>query len=348
MSQPLTLDTYRMLGRSGLKVSPLCLGTMTFGAPWGADEAASRQIFDAYVEAGGNFVDTADYYAGGLAETFIGDFAGGKRDSLVLATKYSLAAAQGDPNAGGNHRKNMVRAVEASLKRLKTDYIDLFYLHVWDGLTPVDEIMRGFDDLVRAGKVTYVGVSDTPAWQVSRMQMLAELRGWSPFVALQIEYNLLERTVERELIPMAAELGLGLLPWSPLAGGLLSGKYGGGAPSDSAGRSKALVAMGKVDERAHQVAAAVNGIAGRTGRSAAEVALAWVLANPAVTAPIVGARTPEQFSQNLRALEMILVPEDLAELNGLSAVEAGFPYSLFGAGHIRQALSAGARIAQRR
>lgn len=344
----MTLDTYRLLGRSGLKVSPLCLGTMTFGAAWGADETASRRIFDAYVDAGGNFIDTADYYAGGLSESLIGDFAGERRDRLVLATKYSLAAAPGDPNAGGNHRKNMVRAVEASLKRLKTDYIDLFYLHVWDGLTPVDEIMRGFDDLVRAGKVTYVGISDTPAWQVSRMQMLAELRGWAPFVALQIEYNLLERTVERELIPMAAELGLGVLPWSPLAGGLLSGKYSAGGPSDSAGRGKALVAMGKVDDRAQQVGAAVSAVAERIGRSPAEVALAWTLANPAVTAPIVGARTVEHFLQNLRALDVVLAPEALAELNALSAVEPGFPYSLFSAGHIRHALSAGVTVAPRR
>ncbi len=348
MSQPLTLDTYRLLGRSGLKVSPLCLGTMTFGAPWGADETASRRIFDAYVDVGGNFIDTADYYAGGLSESLVGDFAGPKRDRLVLATKYSLATSPGDPNAAGNHRKNMVRAVEASLKRLKTGYIDLFYLHVWDGLTPVEEIMRGFDDLVRAGKVNYVGISDTPAWQVSRMQMLAELRGWAPFIALQIEYNLLERTVERELIPMAAELGLGVLPWSPLAGGLLSGKYDAGAPSDGTGRGKALVAMGKVDDRAQRAAAAVRTVADRLGRTSAEVALAWTLANPAVTAPIVGARTAEHLAQNLRALEVAFAPEDLAELDQVSAVEPGFPYSLFSAGHIRHALTAGVSVPQRR
>ena len=337
---------------AGQTVNRMGYGAMriTDEGVWGypKDHAGAVAVLRRAVELGVDFIDTADYYAGGKSETFIGDFAAGKRDRLVLATKYSLAATQGDPNAGGNHRKNMVRAVEGSLKRLKTDYIDLFYLHVWDGLTPVDEIMRGFDDLVRAGKVTYVGISDTPAWQVSRMQMLAELRGWSPFIALQIEYNLLERTVERELIPMAVELGLGVLPWSPLAGGLLSGKYGAGAPSDSAGRSKALVAMGKVDDRSLAIAAAVKGIADRMGRSSAEVALAWILANPAVTAPIVGARTSEQFQQSLRALEVAIGSEDLAELNRLSVVDLGFPYSLFSAGHIRQALSAGLTVTRRR
>lgn len=219
MSQSNTsLESYRLLGRSGLRVSPLCLGTMTFGSDWGwgADRDDSRRIFDAYVDRGGNFIDTANNYTGGTSERLLGEFAEGKRERLVLATKYTLTTRPGDPNSGGNHRKSMVRSVEQSLARLKTDYIDLLYLHAWDETTPVEEIVRAMDDLVRAGKVLYVGISDTPAWQVARMQAIADLRGWSPLIALQIEYNLIERTVERDLIPMARELGMGVIPWSPL------------------------------------------------------------------------------------------------------------------------------------
>src|SRR5918996_4783286 len=222
-----TLDTYRLLGRSGLRVSPLALGTMTFGTEWGwgADRDEARRIFDLYVDRGGNFVDTANQYTNGTAERFVGEFARGRRDELVIATKYTVTSRPADPNASGNHRKSMVASVEASLERLQTDYIDLLYLHIWDGVTPVEEILRAMDDLVRAGKVLYVGISDTPAWQVSRMQAIADLRGWSPLVALQIEYSLIERTVERDLIPMAWEMGLGVVPWSPLASGVLTGKY---------------------------------------------------------------------------------------------------------------------------
>jgi aryl-alcohol dehydrogenase-like predicted oxidoreductase len=229
----LALDHYRMLGRSGLKVSPLCLGTMTFGETWGSDEAESRRIFDAYVDRGGNFIDTAGFYAQGAAETLTGKFAAAGRDRLVLSTKYSLATRPGDPNAAGNSRKSMVRSVEDSLKRLQTDYIDLLFLHVWDDTTPIDEVMRAFDDLIRAGKVLYIGISDTPAWQVARMQTLAELRGWNQLAALQVEYSLLQRTTERDLIPAAKALGMGVMPWSPLSSGLLSGKYAGKAAAAS-------------------------------------------------------------------------------------------------------------------
>ncbi len=205
-----TLDTYRLLGRSGLRVSPLALGAMTFGTDWGwgADERDARRIFDAYVDRGGNFIDTANQYTNGTSERFVGEFAADRRERLVIATKYTMMTRPGDPNAGGNHRKSMVRSVEESLKRLK-----------------IQEIMRAMDDLVRAGKVLYAGISDTPAWQVARMQTIADLRGWSPLIALQIEYSLIERTVERDLIPMARELGLGVIPWSPLASGVLTGKY---------------------------------------------------------------------------------------------------------------------------
>src|ERR1044072_2199611 len=218
---------YRLLGNSGLRVSEASLGTMTFGEDWGwgtgKDEA--RKVYDAFREAGGNFIDTANLYTNGTSESLLGAFMEGHRQSVVLATKYSNAAPGTDPNAAGNQRKNMVQAVEASLKRLRTDYIDLYWVHVWDQLTPVEEVMRGLDDLVRAGKVLYVGISDAPAWWIAQANTLAQLRGWSPFIGLQIEYSLIERTVERELVPMAKALNVGVTAWSPLAGGVLTGKY---------------------------------------------------------------------------------------------------------------------------
>jgi aryl-alcohol dehydrogenase-like predicted oxidoreductase len=221
------LDDYRLLGRSGLRVSPLTLGTMTFGAgAWGSKDEEAAQVVDHYIASGGNFIDTANFYGQlGQSEVLLGKMMQGRRNRLVISTKYSLTTCPGDPNAAGNHRKNMVHSVEDSLRRMGTDYIDLYYLHMWDFRTPVDEIMRAFDDLVRAGKILYIGVSDTPAWQASRMQAIAEQRGWSQFCALQIPYSLVERTVEHELIPMGAEMGMGVCPWSPLGGGVLSGKY---------------------------------------------------------------------------------------------------------------------------
>ncbi|WP_372810668.1 aldo/keto reductase [Litorivivens sp.] len=220
------LDDYRLLGRSGLRVSPLSLGTMTFGMPgWGTNLDEAEQMLNLYMELGGNFIDTANFYASGESEAMVGKLVSARRQQMVVATKYSLTMRKGDPNACGNQRKNMVQAVEDSLRRLQSDYIDLLYLHLWDNRTPVEEILRAFDDLVRAGKILYAGISDTPAWQISRMQAVADLRGWSPLVALQVPYNLTERTVEREFMPMAREMGLGVLPWSPLAGGVLSGKY---------------------------------------------------------------------------------------------------------------------------
>src|SRR6202041_3532645 len=218
---------YRLLGKSGLRVSELCLGTMTFGEDWGwgASKDESRKVYDAFLEAGGKFIDTANVYTNGTSERFLGEFIRGDRQSVVLATKYSNAAPGNDPNAAGNHRKSMMQALEASLKRLQTDYIDLYWVHIWDGITPTEEVMRGLDDIVRQGKVLYVGISDAPAWWVAQANTLAELRGRTRFIGLQIEYSLIERTVERELIPMAKAFNLGLVAWSPLAGGLLSGKY---------------------------------------------------------------------------------------------------------------------------
>src|SRR5690606_15703315 len=223
----LTLDTYRLLGRSGLRVSPLALGTATFGTEWGwgAEQDDARKLFDLYVERGGNFVDTAPTHTNGSSERLLGQFIHGHRESLVVATKYTTLRSPGDPNSGGAHRKSLFASVEASLRQLGTDYIDLLYLHVWDFTTPVEEILRGLDDLVRQGKILYVAISNAPAWQIARMQTIADLRGWSPLTALQLQYNLAERTGERELLPMAQELGLGTVLWSPLAGRVLTGKY---------------------------------------------------------------------------------------------------------------------------
>jgi aryl-alcohol dehydrogenase-like predicted oxidoreductase len=320
------LDSYRLLGRSGLRVSPLALGTMTFG--WGADQDAARAIFDAYVGRGGNFVDTANGYANGAAEEMVGEFAESRREELVIATKYSMPMRSGDPNSGGNSRKSMVRSVEDSLKRLRTDYIDLLYLHIWDGNTPIEEVLRAMDDLVRAGKVLYVGISDIPAWQVSRMQAIAELRGWAPLVALQIPYNLIERTVERDLIPMAETLGLGVVAWSPLAGGVLTGKYGQEDLALEPGYTRKTVAAGNGFLTAHglEVAQVVKEVAAKLGTTPSRVALAWTLLNPAVVAPIVGARTLAQLDDNLGVFGISLEPEQRVRLAEASAVDLGFPH----------------------
>lgn len=329
----LQLDDYRLLGRSGLRVSPLALGTMTFGAGsrWGTDFAEAGKIFELYVERGGNAIDTANFYGNGESERMVGRLVQGWRNRFVIATKYSLSMRPGDPNACGNHRKNMRQSVEDSLQRLGTDHIDLLYLHMWDSRTPVDEILRAFDDLVRAGKVLYIGLSDTPAWQASRMQAIAGLRGWSSFAALQIPYNLTERTVERELMPMAAEMGMGVLPWSPLAGGVLTAKYETKdlKPADGHGSRQAInVATGRLSERNLAIAATVKAVAAELGCTPAQVALAWTLQNPAVTSPILGCRTVAQLQDNLGALQVRFGAEPLAQLAEVSRIEPGFPHDL--------------------
>lgn len=327
------LDHYRLLGRSGLRVSPLSLGTMTFGMPgWGTDTATAEQMLGRYRELGGNFVDTANFYAQGESESMLGQLLQDHRQQMVIATKYTLTMRPGDPNASGNQRKNMIQAVEDSLRRLNTDYIDLLYLHLWDNRTPVEEVLRGFDDLVRAGKLLYVGISDTPAWQIARMQAIADLRGWAPLVALQVPYNLTERTVEREFMPMAQEMGLGVLPWSPLAGGVLSGKYShadlDGQTADLSSRKNINLVTGRLTARALDIAAVVATIAAEHNRSAAQIALAWTLLNPAVTSPIIGASTFAQFEDNVAALEVQLSAEDIARLDAVSRVEPCFPYTM--------------------
>jgi len=349
------LDDYITLGRSGLRVSPVSLGTMTFGQEWGwgADAGESRRMFDLYLERGGNFIDTANFYTNGSSERLLGQFIADRRESVVVATKYSLNMQPGNPNAGGNHRRNMVRSVEASLKRLGTDYIDLLYLHIWDGLTPFEEVMRAFDDLVRSGKVLYAGISDTPAWQIARMQTIADLRGWAPLVALQVQYNLAERTVERELLPMAKELGLGVLAWSPLASGVLTGKYsradlahvGQVVGSDVTGtRKDVAAAIGALTPRALDIAEVVKQIAQELGRTPSQVALAWTLLHPAITGPIIGARTLKQLQDNLGALEIEFSDEQRRRLDQASAIELGFPHDFMQLEQTRQVLFGNAKV----
>jgi aryl-alcohol dehydrogenase-like predicted oxidoreductase len=348
-----SLDTYRLLGRSGLRVSPLALGTMTFGSDWGwgASRDEARRIFDTYVDRGGNFIDSANVYTNGSAERLVGEFARDRRDSLVLATKYTMTTRAGDPNAGGNHRKSMVGSVEDSLRRLGTDYIDLLYLHAWDSTTPVEEVLRAMDDLVRAGKVLYVGISDTPAWQVARMQAIADLRGWSRLAALQIEYSLIERTVERDLIPMAGEMGLGVIPWSPLGSGVLTGKYSRADLGDENGlagavgtRKDVAAGSGALTERGLAIAEVVMKVAGDLGVTASQVALAWTMRDPRVTAPIIGARTLEQFEDNLGALDLTLPDAALADLEAASAIELGFPHDFLNRPMTRDVMYGGLRI----
>lgn len=327
------MTAYRLLGSSGLRIFPLSLGTMTFGTNWGwgADVGEAARIFGAYIDRGGNLIDTAVNYTDGESERLVGRLMAPHRDRLVVSTKYTMSRIPFDPNSGGNHRLNMVRSVETSLRQLNTDRIDLLYVHAWDFTTSPEEVMRGLDDLVRAGKVVYVGISDTPAWRIAQMQTLAHLRGWAPLVALQIEYSLVQRTVEHELIPMAAELGIGVLPWSPLGGGVLTGKYTrddlGQTPSGAVAgsRSAVIAASGHLTERSLQIAAVVDDIACEIGCTAAQVALAWVLHQSAVASPIIGARTLAQAEQNLDALSVSLNQDQLIRLNAVSDPGAIFP-----------------------
>ena len=323
---------YRLLGNSGLRVSEAALGTMTFGDDWGWGSAKdeARKVYDAFREAGGNFIDTANLYTNGTSESFLGEFMQGHRQSVVMATKYTNAAPGTDPNAAGNQRKNMMQAVEASLKRLRTDYIDLYWVHIWDRITPVEEVMRGLDDLVRQGKVLYVGISDAPAWWIAQANTLAHLRGWSPFAGLQIEYSLIERTVERELIPMAKALNLGLTAWSPLASGVLSGKYHGQGSSEP-GRLSSDMMKGFLPEqqRTDRIVAAVKTVSDEVGRSMAQVALAWLRYRPVPVIPIIGARKLSQFQDNLASFELTLSADQLKTLDDASVIELGFPYEMY-------------------
>ncbi len=323
---------YRLLGKSGLRVSEAALGTMTFGDEWGwgSTKAEAQKVYETYREAGGNFIDTANFYTNGTSERFLGDFIQRDRQSVVLATKYSNVAPGNDPNAAGNHRKNMMQAVEASLKRLQTDYIDLYWVHIWDGITPVEEVMRGLDDIVRQGKVLYIGISDAPAWWIAQANTLAEYRGWTQFIGLQIEYSLIERTVERELVPMAKALNLGILAWSPPASGVLTGKYHGEGKADGGRMSnEGMKGFLPEEQRATRVISAVKAVSKQTGRSMAQIALAWLRYQTVPVIPIIGARKVSQLQDNLGSLDLELSAEQLKSLDGASRIELEFPQGIY-------------------
>ncbi len=324
------LDHYVTLGRSGLRVSPFCLGAMTFGDDlgWGSPVEESQRILDRYLDRGGNFIDTANAYTHGHSEKIIGDHLGrhpSRRERAVIATKFFSNLYTGDPNGGGASRKTVMASCEQSLRRLQTDYIDLYWMHCWDRFTPVDETMRALDDLVAAGKVRYVGFSDTPAWKCAEAQVTARLRGWAPLVALQIEYSLLERTVEGELIPMAREHGLGVTPWSPLKSGILSGKYTR-ANAASAKPARGMRVAANLTEPTFRVIDVLLDVAKQVGAPPAHVALAWVQARPGVASTIIGARTLAQLDENLGALEVKLAPAQVAALDEASKPRLDFPH----------------------
>ena len=344
----MALDNYRLLGRSGLRVSPLSLGTMTFGDGGGRNaenEAVCRAMLEAYADAGGNFIDTANIYNFGRSEEIVGDFIRGQRENFVVASKYSMGMVEGAANASGNHRKNMMEAVAASLGRLGTDYLDLIWVHIWDFRTPVEEVMRGLDDLVTRGQVHYVAVSNAPAWKVAEANTFARERGWTPFIAYQGEYNLVDRTVERDVGPMCHELGLTLMPWSPLANGLLTGKYSaadGVAPDPeqmrTGGRKVMLQAQGAINERNLAIVTALKNIAVEHDATPSQVALAWLLSRPGRPLPVVGARTVDQLRDNLGCLEVELSIEQSSQLDDVSAIELGYPHRLFASQMLRRVL----------
>jgi aryl-alcohol dehydrogenase-like predicted oxidoreductase len=336
----MSLKQYVTLGRSGLRVSPLALGTMTFGTEWGwgSEPAVARQVFDGYIEQGGNFIDTADGYTNGKSEELLGHFVAerGLRERLVLATKFTFNADLANPNAGGNGRKNMHRALEGSLRRLKTDYIDLYWMHVWDMVTPVEEVLSTMDDLVRAGTIRHFGFSDVPAWYVARAQTLAQKEGKEPIIALQLEYSLIERNIEREHIPVAQELGIGLCPWSPLAGGFLTGKY---RREGNTGRGEGRLDAAKFSqltdrftEHNWRVLDALLDVAKQLNKKPAQVALNWVATQPGITSTIIGASNTAQLQDNLSAMEFTLPAELRKLLDDASAIERFHPYTFFEAG----------------
>jgi aryl-alcohol dehydrogenase-like predicted oxidoreductase len=324
------LNHYVSLGNSGLRVSPFCLGAMTFGEDWGwgSGEAASKQILDRYLDAGGNFIDTANVYTRGHSEKIIGDHLGrhpARRDRVTIATKFFGNMYLGDPNGGGASRKSLTAACEQSLRRLQTDYIDLYWMHCWDRYTPIEETMRALDDLVAAGKVRYIGFSDTPAWKVTQAQVTAEMRGWTPLIALQLEYSLLERTIEGELVPAAEELGLGITPWSPLKAGMLTGKYTRQNSATVKPSRAAMVERAFTDE-AFRVVDVLVKVAKELETTPARVALAWVQAQPGVASTIIGARTVEQLDDNVGALELKLSGQHCQALEEASRPKLNFPY----------------------
>ncbi len=330
----MSLAHYVTLGHSGLRVSPLCLGAMTFGKEWGwgSEPEEAKRIMDAFIDRGGNFIDTANGYTKGHSEVIIGEHLGcdrKKRDRVVIATKFVTNMFLGDPNGGGSNRKAIISQCEESLRRLQTDYIDLYWLHAWDKTTPIEETMRALDTLVEQGKVRYLGFSDTPAWKVAQAQTMAQLRAWSPLIALQIEYSLLQRTVEGELVPMAQELGLGITPWGPLRGGALSGKYKrADKGKHEAGRGARVTSF--LDDRTFDLLDIMEAIAKELGTTVPRVALSWLQNRPGVTSTIIGARTIEQLDDNVGALEVKLTAAQVASLDKASTPTLPFPTDMLG------------------
>ncbi|MBI3557849.1 MAG: aldo/keto reductase [Deltaproteobacteria bacterium] len=324
---------YKLFGKSGLKVSELCLGTMTFGQEWGwgSTREESKNVFDLYVKAGGNFLDTANFYTGGSSEKYLGEFIKSERERFVLATKYTLNTNPKDPNSGGNHRKCMMQSLDASLKRLGTEYIDIYWMHAWDTMTPAEEVMRVFDDMVRAGKIMYVGISDAPAWWIAKANTIANERGWTPISGLQLEYSLIERTIEREYFQLARDQDMAVTTWGPLGGGVLTGKYNKSAKSapakDSRLTSGAWADATKTD-RNLSIAEEVRKIADETGRTPAQIALNWVRQQQhrGNVIPLLGARTVVQLQDNLACLEFKLSDQHLARLTDVSRIAMGFPH----------------------
>lgn len=321
------LDQYVTLGRSGLRVSPFTLGTMTFGEDWGwgSSPEESEKILAAYLDRGGNSVDTANSYTNGHSEKIIGDYLAGQssqRDRVVLGTKFFCNLYENDPNGGGPSRKAIVQQLENSLRRLQTDYVDIYWLHNFDPATPSEETLRTLDDLVSAGKIRYVGFSDVPAWATAEAATIAQMRGWAPIIALQLQYSLLERTSEGELIPMAEAMGMGVMPWSPLQGGLLSGKYSSSntAPSDTT-RAR----PGGPTEAELVVIDAVNAVAAEMGVSSAQVALAWLRGRPGVSSVVIGSRRIDQLEANLGALDVTLSEAQRTALDEISTPKLNFP-----------------------
>lgn len=320
---------YKLLGKSGLRVSELCLGSMTFGEDWGsmlpgASREEAKKIFDFFVNNGGNFIDTANIYQNGTSEKYVGEFISSARERFVVATKYTMTTNPDDPNASGNHRKNLVQSVDASLKRLNTHYIDLLWMHMWNPMTPIEEVMRSLDDLIRSGKILYIGISDVPAWVVSNANAIAELRGWSSFIGIQVMYNLIERSVERELLPMSRALDIGVTVWSPLGRGVLSGKYN----KQNTNEQNPLLHL---NERNIAIATEVQAIAKEITKTPSQVALNWIKQqekDKAVMIPIIGARTEAQIKDNLGCLDFDLTSDQLKRLDEKSKIQLGFPHDL--------------------
>jgi aryl-alcohol dehydrogenase-like predicted oxidoreductase len=330
---------YRIFGKSGLRVSEMALGTMTFGTEWGwgADKEESKKIFDAFANAGGNFIDTANRYTEGTSEKFVGEFIHSDRDHFVLATKYTLFDKLNDVNYSGNHRKNMMRSVEASLLRLNTEYIDLLWLHAWDFLTPVEEVLRGLDDLIRSGKVHYIGISDTPAWVVSRANAIAELRGWTSFTGLQVEYSLLQRTPERDLLPMAKALEIAVTPWAPLAGGALSGKYLKGETGRVSEKST------RRNEKNTIIVKTLVDVAQTLGVTPAQLAIRWTMQKEHTSIPVVGANKALQIEDSLGAVNFTIPNEQMNVLNEVSNIEMGFPHDFLASEEVKNVVFGGTR-----